>query len=113
MSTSVRLPDSVETDMARVCAARGITKSELLTAALKQYLRTTAKGSPRDRNADVTLPESAIFKAFGNAGLIGKGDSFSGITPDSVVRVVADKARVREVTLKQLSERRGVQASTP
>ncbi len=44
MTLTVRLPESVEQDLAEYCVAHGVSKSEAVKRALEELLQTPAKG---------------------------------------------------------------------
>lgn len=101
MSTSVRFPDRIEQELSSYCVARGITKSELLTTAVTQYLINDKVWAQLKARDAVKKQRSRIFHAFEAGGLIGV--STAGSVAREVGTQSADKELVRRVARARLS----------
>ncbi len=97
MSTSVRLPERIELALANYCQFQQVTKTQVITTALSQYL------SANDAAAQANSPElppvketSAVYDAFNKAGLIG------AVGADMPLQPSMSNARVRAFVQQRL-----------
>lgn len=97
MTTSVRLTPQIERALSEYCARKGVTKSEVISKAIIDYVITDVHYSIKTGNEDKVAEPSPIYTAFVKSGLIGVGGAQA---PASGVG--ATKARVREAVRAKL-----------
>jgi predicted transcriptional regulator len=90
MTLTVRLDDTLDAELQRHSAERGVTKSFIVQEALAAYLverRAEKSATPR---------ASANFRAFADAGLLGAGElgAEPGVT-GATNAAVRERARAR------------------
>jgi hypothetical protein len=99
MSTSVRFSPLLEQQMVNFCATKGITKTQLLTQAVAQYIAGDSAGSYAAANDAKQSEHSPLFLAFKNSGLIGS------VCLGEPMHASADNARVRAVARERIAAR--------
>jgi predicted DNA-binding protein len=104
MTTSVRLSPQVEQSLSDYCNRKGITKTQLMSNAIVDYIARDRAYTLESANAMKVREASPIYIAFETSGLIGasgkKGSSQNG---DIIDAGSATKARVREVVRARLN----------
>jgi predicted DNA-binding protein len=99
MTTSVRLTPEIEQDLARYCQSKGITKTQVMSDAIVDYIAKDKAYSKKAANEKLDDEPSPIYKAFAASGLIG------GAPPSHQHNSSATNARVREVAMQRIRSR--------
>jgi hypothetical protein len=100
MTTSVRLTPEIEQNLSRYCQSKGITKTQVMSNAIVDYIAKDESYSKKAANDRQDAEPSPIYKAFMKSGLIG----VMGV--DNPVRgTSATNARVREVAIARLTRK--------
>ena len=96
MSTSVRFHHRVEEELASYCVSRGLTKTQVLIAAVGEFLAKDGGAVVRKR-VPAQDKASALYQAFAAGGLVAQAGA------DAPLHASAAKQRVRDVARARLA----------
>lgn len=105
MTVSARFPPELAGKLHQYCVEARVSKTNVVREAVAQYLvRVQAPTQPlpdgRSRAVPVAaVPDSALFRSFQAAGLVGRGKLAPGESPQ------ADKQAVRQAALARHAAR--------
>lgn len=96
MTVSARFPPELAGKLHQYCVQTRVSKTNVVREAVAEYLvrvQAPMQPLPGDRSGDrvgVGAPDSAVFRSFQAAGLVGRGKLEPGESPQ------ADKQAVRQ-----------------